>query len=586
MTVMLMRVMTSLLVGVLWATPFFLNPVVSTADQAQYIYDDLGRLSQVIDGQGNVATYQYDAVGNLLSITRNTGGVGAPTITAFTPNTGNAGATVTVSLTGTNLTGASLSTDNPGILVRNVVTTPTSIAATFQIGFSASAGASTVTVTTSTGSATTTFTVNASAPVLTAVTPTSGPVTRLVTITGNGFSATAGLNQIQFNGVNATTLSATATTLTTQVPSGATTGPVTVTISGLISNGVNFTVANAGPPPTLTAVSPNVGSVQGGQQTTLTGTNFVTGTTVKIGNKPASVLTLVSATTMIVQVPASVPGPADVVVTNSNGDAVLQNGYTYLSGAPQKIGAITPTMGLINIPRNTPVTVSFSRPVDRTTITTTNFAFTQGASPVAGTFTFAFNDTVVTFMPSTTLAASTAYTLALTQVIKSVDGVPLDGPFTGSFTTGTGSDTVSPTVTITPTNGATNVPFNTSIVLTFSEPINPNTVNATTVFVTSQGETRAGTITFGQQNTFAVFTPASPFFPTASATVTVLGQVTDVAGNQLQGTGGVGSSVISTFDGAQHTGSVRSAKMGGWRLPCRLSNLKLPSNPVGINPPR
>lgn len=27
------------------------------ADQATYIYDDLGRLSQVIDGQGNVATY-------------------------------------------------------------------------------------------------------------------------------------------------------------------------------------------------------------------------------------------------------------------------------------------------------------------------------------------------------------------------------------------------------------------------------------------------------------------------------------------------------------------------------------------------
>jgi len=63
-----------LLLGV-WAPPF------TVADQAQYIYDDLGRLSQVIDGQGNVATYQYDAVGNLLSITRNTGGVGAPTIT-------------------------------------------------------------------------------------------------------------------------------------------------------------------------------------------------------------------------------------------------------------------------------------------------------------------------------------------------------------------------------------------------------------------------------------------------------------------------------------------------------------------------
>jgi YD repeat-containing protein len=66
-------------------------PALAVADQAQYIYDDLGRLSQVIDGQGNVATYNYDAVGNLLSITRSTGGVGAPTITAIMPNTGNAG---------------------------------------------------------------------------------------------------------------------------------------------------------------------------------------------------------------------------------------------------------------------------------------------------------------------------------------------------------------------------------------------------------------------------------------------------------------------------------------------------------------
>ena len=45
-------------------------PSHAVADQAQYIYDDLGRLSQVIDGQGNVATYTYDAVGNLLFITR------------------------------------------------------------------------------------------------------------------------------------------------------------------------------------------------------------------------------------------------------------------------------------------------------------------------------------------------------------------------------------------------------------------------------------------------------------------------------------------------------------------------------------
>jgi len=42
-----------------------LAPTLAVADQAQYIYDDLGCLAQVIDGKGNVATYNYDAVENL-----------------------------------------------------------------------------------------------------------------------------------------------------------------------------------------------------------------------------------------------------------------------------------------------------------------------------------------------------------------------------------------------------------------------------------------------------------------------------------------------------------------------------------------
>ena len=112
-----------------------------SADQATYIFDDLGRLSQVIDGEGNVATYTHDAVGNLLSIARITGDVGAPTNTTFATNSSNRDATVTVSLTGTNLTGAALATDNPGILVRNVLTSPPTLTATFQISCTARTGA-------------------------------------------------------------------------------------------------------------------------------------------------------------------------------------------------------------------------------------------------------------------------------------------------------------------------------------------------------------------------------------------------------------------------------------------------------------
>jgi len=42
------------------------------ASPIQYFYDDLGRLVTVVDQNGNVASYAYDAVGNLLSITRST----------------------------------------------------------------------------------------------------------------------------------------------------------------------------------------------------------------------------------------------------------------------------------------------------------------------------------------------------------------------------------------------------------------------------------------------------------------------------------------------------------------------------------
>ncbi|MGE0644765.1 MAG: hypothetical protein AB7P24_13935 [Nitrospira sp.] len=67
---------------------------------------------------------------------------------------------------------------------------------------------------------------------------------------------------------------------------------------------------------------------------------------------------------------------------------------------------ITPRIGVIKIQHNTPVTVSFSRPVDRTTITTSTFAFTDGATPRSWTVTFWFGGTVLTFRRTATLACN------------------------------------------------------------------------------------------------------------------------------------------------------------------------------------
>lgn len=47
---------------------------LASADGVKYLYDDIGQLKKVVDEDGNVATYNYDALGNLLSITRSTGG--------------------------------------------------------------------------------------------------------------------------------------------------------------------------------------------------------------------------------------------------------------------------------------------------------------------------------------------------------------------------------------------------------------------------------------------------------------------------------------------------------------------------------
>ena len=68
-----------------------------SSNPVQYYYDDAGRLTTVVDPQGNFATYQYDAVGNLLGIKRTSlSSANALAIFNFTPQSGPAGQTVTV----------------------------------------------------------------------------------------------------------------------------------------------------------------------------------------------------------------------------------------------------------------------------------------------------------------------------------------------------------------------------------------------------------------------------------------------------------------------------------------------------------
>jgi hypothetical protein len=85
-------------------------------------------------------------------------------------------------------------------------------------------------------------------PNVASVSPASGVIGTSVTIIGAGFGATQaqGSSTITFNGVAAAPTSWSDTSIVAPVPTGATTGNVVVTVGGIASNGVQFTVNTAG----------------------------------------------------------------------------------------------------------------------------------------------------------------------------------------------------------------------------------------------------------------------------------------------------------------------------------------------------
>ena len=97
---------------------------------------------------------------------------------------------------------------------------------------------------------------------VTGISPAAAPVGGQVTITGTNFGSTAGT--VTFHGTAATPTSWSATSITVNVPSGVSSGPVLVSAGGLDSNEWNFNVV-----PSVISVSPTSGSA--GTQVTILG---------------------------------------------------------------------------------------------------------------------------------------------------------------------------------------------------------------------------------------------------------------------------------------------------------------------------
>jgi uncharacterized protein (TIGR03437 family) len=197
---------------------------------------------------------------------------------------------------------------------------------------------------------------------------------------------------------------------------------------------------------------------------------------------------------------------------------------------PPTVSSTVPASGATNVPVGNALSATFSEAMNPATINATTFILNQGGTPVSGTVTYA--GVTATFIPTKSLAPSLPFTATITTGATDLSGNALASNYVWTFTTGTAQDLTPPTVSSTvPTNGSINVPVGNALSATFSEAMNPLTINTAT-FTLKQGSTSVlGTVTYA--GVTATFTPAGKLAPSLPFTATITTGVTDLAGNAM-----------------------------------------------------
>ena len=174
------------------------------------------------------------------------------------------------------------------------------------------------------------------------VTPNSGAVGATVTVYGTGFSSAPANDSVSFNGTAATVTAATNTSLTTSTPSGASSGTISVTVSGstAVSGGVI-----AGPGTAITVSGGNFDATPANNKVRINDTYAtVTSVTNCSGNLCSSMAISVPAVAASGHISVTTPGGS----ATSSGDVFLPApglGYSNIVTGPvvrTTLGTATP----------------------------------------------------------------------------------------------------------------------------------------------------------------------------------------------------------------------------------------------------
>ncbi|HEX7898541.1 MAG TPA: IPT/TIG domain-containing protein [Planctomycetota bacterium] len=172
------------------------------------------------------------------------------------------------------------------------------------------------------------------APTISGITPAQGPTAggQAVQITGTSF--VDGFTTVTFNGVNATIVTVTGTTVDVTTPPGTagTASVVVTTFGSQPSAGSNLYSYVA--PPSVATISSNRGPAAGGQPVSITGANFVPGATAVLFGAATATINTITTTTMTVTTPPGAIGATNVIVrtfgtVNSQSTPLT---YTYVDG--------------------------------------------------------------------------------------------------------------------------------------------------------------------------------------------------------------------------------------------------------------
>jgi methionine-rich copper-binding protein CopC len=209
--------------------------------------------------------------------------------------------------------------------------------------------------------------------------------------------------------------------------------------------------------------------------------------------------------------------------------------WSFTTGATRdatkpKVTDTTPANVAAAAPVGSKLSATFSEALDPATVTTSTFTLQQGGAAVSGTV--AYSGVTAVFAPASYLLAGTLYTATVSTGAKDLAGNQLANNYVWSFTTGTAQDTQAPQVAlVTPASFATGVCVNKTIAATFSEAMDPLTVNTAT-FSLQQGATAVpGTVVYSGLT--AVFTPTSNLLANTGYSATISFGAHDLAGNAL-----------------------------------------------------